>query len=358
MVKTPKSPPVWFVTSGRYPGWRGTPLAIRWLAEAWIEQGHQAEVWTADSEAGETPLNAPSVPTNRTGQNSIPDAPGPSVSRFLGMVKLSRGLRRAWAAGDVKPILHAHHVDGAWACRAAAGDSNRVVAHLHTRLRDELGSYGLPSGIAPHLGSVLDRAILGSARARVAYHAQPGIRRIEPAVPRYEVKRLVDARKEPASEPLVIYLGNADRYQNLDTVLRWVPSWPAGVRLRWVAHEAPSDVLWAKLRALGERVEYAHVADSDEALSVAAPGWWGICPRTLSAGFPFKALTYQGLGLPTIASQHWSSAVNTIESNDWSSVFFSAVEPPLRVSAASLDRARESSLLILKSLYLRLSAFL
>ncbi|MEM6531297.1 MAG: glycosyltransferase [Myxococcota bacterium] len=336
-------PDVWFVAPGRFPDTRGTPLSIRWLAEAWAESGASSTVFTS----GSPPEPAPSVPgveVRRCGAPADP-RPGLRLSRLTSTLRVAGALRRALKKNN-NVVLHGHHVDGALAARLAAGVSGvPTVTQVHTRLSEELVRYSEGnSALKSCLGHVLDSVHFLSAR-QIVFNVTdlPGAIQIPPVVPQREILRIETCRSSPSSHPSAVYIGNPDGYQNLESLVRLAAQNP-GLRVRCISHHAPTNAQWHAFRG---RIEWLQTESVDVLLTEAARAWWGVCPRELFAGYPYKALSYVGLGLPTLAVHDWGQPVA------WAPIerTLGLSSPPARVPAGALGRARLAGLEQLREVY-------
>ncbi len=338
-----------YLSPGAYPGPRGTPLAIRWLAEAWIERGGRAEIWTGDARR-RTPAPVPGRPlvrVRRFGATELSESSGPSVQRLRALQALAKGLLGAEAA-----VIHAHGPDAAWLCRLLR--SKAWVAHRHTDMVREMEHYW-PSlrGVARVVGHVLDVG-LTSSRYQLSFHAADSIEPLGPVVPDYEIAHVARYRQPPAREPTVVYLGNADSYQELNRV--FAAPWPAFVRRLWIVNHAPPRAVQARARDAGFAVHHASTAA--EALELASGAWWGVCPRTLAAGYPYKLLSYGMLGLPVLSSRDWPGPVELHRVPSWPELRLEWREPPARTTSRAIRESSKRTLIRLEALYGALSSLL
>lgn len=354
-------PTVWYISPGRYLGFDGTSLAIRWLAEAWVDYGGRSVVWTANNQRSEITEaeGRPPIECQRVGHATLPATSGPSWQRAAALPKLAWILRRHWIRARRIPILHGHHVDGAWIARLVAGKTGRFINHMHTELRDELATYFpyWPTCLGRYLGARLDAEIGRGAKTYLSYHDRPGATSLGPAIPRYELERMRRYRQTPSTTPLLAYLGNDDAYQNLKELWREASQWPSWVRLRWVTHTRPRHETMRDFAQLGPRAELRWVDSVEGALKAIAPAWWGLCPRRLDAGLPYKALTYAGLGLPTLSLLPWKGLPGVHRVKRFDAIFDPATtwrKAPARVSISQLAEQSSVTLKRLETIYRRL----
>lgn len=343
------SPLVRFLSPGAYPTQRGTPLAIRWLAEAWAERGGRGEVWTADACRRTLPPvpGRPPVAVRRCGPLALHEAAGPSARRAAALLALGRALRAAKNA-----VVHAHGPDAAWLCRLFGEPA--WVAHLHSDMAREMPSYWPRARrLASLCGHVLDYAAVSAPESVGFSSAGPRIT-IAPVVPDYEIRHVAKSIRPPSRTPTVVYLGNSDRYQALEALFR--VRWPRQVRRRWLVNHPPLAV--ARHHAESAGFEVIHVESAEQMLTLTADAWWGLCPRCLPAGYPYKLLTFAMLGIPVLASRDWEGPVTVRRVPSWTDLPIDWSRAPERLEAEPIREATRQTLDRLEVLYRRLSSLL
>ena len=242
---------------------------------------------------------------------------GPSLAKIAEDAALVRALREA-----PEPEIVAHHVEAGLACVLAG---RRFTWVAHTALGPELPLYA-PSrqALAPLLSSAgesLDRFV--ATRAACVLAISPFLAR------RIEAQTGVPARVLPTPWPVaapvgagertaartalglaadhevVLYAGNLDHYQGLDTAVAAIGALAhRRGRLRWlVASESSPDALLAMAGRAGirGRVVIAPLETDAQRRRAHAAADLAIVPRRLEAGLSIKILEALAHGLPTVA---------------------------------------------------------
>ena len=232
--------------------------------------------------------------------------------------------------GNRPHVVHAHNVEGAFVSLLAAR-TLPVVYHAHTLLEEELPGY-FPRALAAPAergGAAADRFVLQRAGAVIALTAAardafiarevptpkvhlipPGV--VVPAVDR-EAGEALRARLVRKGEALVVYAGNADAYQGLDTLLGAAALLSAKRPIRFVfaltggARDLPRA---AAARGLSGQVVFLD-ASWDETASLLAVCDAAVVPRPGPYGFPMKLLNILALGAPAIV--HRASAHGLVD---------------------------------------------
>ncbi len=308
-----------------FPTHQGTQVYIRQLCERQARSGHEVHLVTyAGGLDGRgdgifAHHRSPDVPRFRS-MRSGPAWQKPLLD--LGLAATARGL-----AGRLGPdIVHAHHYEGLAAGLAAAGGRLPVVYHAHTLLEPELPCYydgRAMRSIASISGLCIDRVLPRAADHCLAVsphvceillgHGVPDDRvtYVPPSVDLEHMPR--GERAVPGPDPTLVYLGNLDRYQGVDGMIRAfdaVRRARPGLRLRIVTDSDPSPC-----RALADSLGL----DGD--VSVEPHGDFGtviprlrsahvaLAPRCIPGGFPIKLLNYLHGGVPVVASVHASGGL-------------------------------------------------
>lgn len=242
---------------------------------------------------------------------------GPSLAKIAEDLELVRALRAAR-----EPRVIAHHVEAAFAC-LLAGRTYTFVAH--TALGPELPLYAPKQrALAPLLsraGESFDRLVARRA-ARVLAISPFLARRIErelgvkaevlptpwtvaPAVTSEERHAARVALGVGDAHDVVLYAGNLDHYQGLDTAVTALGSLAhRRGALRWlVASESSPDALLAIASRAGiaSRITLAPLRTDDDRRRAHAAADVAVVPRRLEAGVSIKILEALAHGLPTIA---------------------------------------------------------
>ncbi len=315
------------VAACAFPTRQGSQLLIRKSAEALSALGHEVRIATyAGGE--EIPCRVPVLRGPR-----LPGADrlraGPSLAKpVLDAAMLGQVIR---LLRTFRPhVIHAHNVEGAFVSVLAA-PTLPVVYHAHALLEEELPGY-FPralAALAERGGAAADRFVLRRAAAVIAltdaardafivrevptpkvHLIPPGVE--VPALDR-EAGEVLRARLVRKGEALVVYAGNADAYQGLDTFLEAAALLAAKSPVRFVfalpggARDLP---LAAAARGLSERVVFLD-ASWKETASLLAVCDAAVVPRAGPYGFPMKLLNILALGAPAIV--HRASAHGLVD---------------------------------------------
>lgn len=305
-----------------FPSSQGTQAAllaiVRAVAEDAATRGERVALLTYEAGDGRALLPA-NVEHRRTrapvSNRSLRS--GPSLAKIAEDVSLVRALRDA-----PEPEIVAHHVEAGLACVLAG---RRFTWVAHTALGPELPLYA-PSrrALAPLLaraGESLDRFVASRAARVLAIspflarriEAQTGVpARVLPtpwalAKPIEEGERTAarTALGLAADHEVVLYAGNLDHYQGLDTAVAALGALAhRRGRLRWlVASESSPDALLAMAGRAGirGRVVIAPLEDDVHRRRAHAAADLSIVPRRLEAGVSIKILEALAHGLPTVA---------------------------------------------------------
>jgi glycosyltransferase involved in cell wall biosynthesis len=313
-----------------FPTRQGSQVLIRQTAQALAARGHDVRV---AAYAGGEPIPC-AVPILRSAR--LPGAgrlaAGPSLARpWLDAALALRVARVTRARSAWRPdVIHAHNAGGAIAALAAAGGVP-VVYHAHGLLEAELPSYfgPRPRAAARVLGRRLDRALPRRAAATIAL-TQPAreallragadparVHVVPPAIAAgtddegaAAAARAARERACPGGEPLIVYAGNPDGYQDIPTLLdaavllREGPGKDARIVFALTRDErALSRAIAA--RGLGPRAA-VRVAGWEETAALLRACDAAVVPRSDPHGFPMKLLNALALGAPVVA--HAASA--------------------------------------------------
>lgn len=305
-----------------FPSSQGTQAAllaiVRAVAEDAASRSERVALLTYEAGDGRTPLPA-NVEHRRThapiANRSLRS--GPSLAKVAEDAALVRALREA-----PEPEIVAHHVEAGLACVLAG---RRFTWVAHTALGPELPLYAPGrAALAPLLsfaGESLDRFVARRASRVLAIspflarriEAHAGVRaRVLPtpwpvAAPAQEGERAAAraALGLEADHEVVLYAGNLDHYQGLDTAVAAIGALAhRRGRLRWlVASESSPDALLSVADRAGirGRIVLAPLEDDAQRRRAHAAADLAIVPRRLEAGVSIKILEALAHGLPTVA---------------------------------------------------------
>lgn len=256
-----------------------------------------------------------------------PQRSGPSWRRPLLDAALARCVARAIDAWAPSAIV-AHHVEGlavAHVARRWAGRRAPIAWVPHTLLGEELPAYvhgGLPgafgraiSKVGGHVDQVLPRwpdLVLPLSRRGVEQARRAGASQVTRMPPGVDPEALGggDGRAfrrrlglGPAT-PIVLYTGNADRYQDVPDLVEASRRLPADTALVLLTHG--SDAAMAARVAEGgggERVFVVGDADLATLRDGLAAATVGVAPRRVCAGFPMKVLHHLAAAHPVVMPQ-------------------------------------------------------
>jgi len=299
-----------------YPTTQGTQVAIRGLARAMVERGHEVHVVAyhfgeAAPSVGEVIHRTPPLPGYRK-LRAGPSWGKPLLDGLL-LATLLRVVRR------VRPdLMHAHNYEAplaAYAVRALTGVP--VLYNSHNLMRDELHRYfegrvarTLAGGVARLLDAGVPRfadrvVVLGEGA--VAGHRSAGVPadRLHVLPPGIHPPDVPDEPR-PAGPPTVLYMGNPDAYQDLPILLeafaivaRRIPT--ARLQVVSSADLTPTARLAAASGVPADRVDFVTESRWERVREFARAARVAAVPRTVCRGFPIKLLNGMAAGLPTVA---------------------------------------------------------
>ncbi len=280
-----------------FPSPQGTQVYIRGMARSLARRGHDVTiVCYGHGDGRDDPelrtVRAPCIPGYRR-LRSGPDPVKPLLD--LALAGRLRGLRA--------DLVHAHQTEGLAAALLARTDAP-VLYNSHTSLTEELPTYfsrgrrGMRA-----LGASVDRVLPARAAGAIALSRRAaraltahGCRRVWTLPPGVDPEDFAGAApRRLGTGPWLVYAGNPDRYQDLDTLfaaMRYLP----GVRLlllssaEWTGWDT-GDAVVMRTRSWSETRDLLASCD------VAA------LPRSICAGYPMKLLNYLALGLPTVVAE-------------------------------------------------------
>lgn len=298
-----------------YPTGQGTQSLLSELCRGRLSRGHQVHLVCYHHAAfrREEPFSVhriPGVPLYRR-LRSGPDFFKP----FLDALVLERTIRVVRRFGC--QLIHAHNYEGAMAGALAAGICRvPCIYHAHNLMEDELPRYFKNRAVvrmARLAGIGLDRTVPRSAGLVIALHdrlaealRQRGvsaerIRVVEPGIK----TSFWDGDGPEEREPLVVYAGNLDAYQDLAVLFSAMPKVAArvpGARLQVATMNDPEEArrlaAVCGAAAVTDVVITPHVEDTRRILHRARVA---VSPRSSFSGFPVKNLNAQAAGLPVVA---------------------------------------------------------
>ncbi len=300
-----------------YPTGQGTQSLLSELCRGLSSRGHRVHLVCYHHAAfrREEPFfvhRIPRIPLYRR-LRSGPDFFKP----FLDALVLARTIQVVRRFGC--RLIHAHNYEGALAGVPAAGICGvPCVYHAHNLMEDELPRYFKNRAavrLARLAGIGLDRTVPRSAGLVIALHDRLAAALLRRGVSAARVRvvepginvRFWDGDPPAEREPVVVYTGNLDAYQDLTVLFSAMPKVAArvpGARLRVATMNDPEEARrLARARgamAVTDVVITPHAEDTRKILQRARVA---VSPRSSFSGFPIKNLNAQAAGLPVVACQ-------------------------------------------------------
>jgi glycosyltransferase involved in cell wall biosynthesis len=224
-------------------------------------------------------------------------------------------------------IIHAHNYEALLAGWIVGRVTGRpVVYHSHNVMTAELPTYfrrPWVQHLAARLAQLLDHELPRRAEACIALSPEAvpffeacgvpedRIRLIPPGI-EFEAAAAcevgpVRARHQLGSGPLVIYTGNLDQYQRVESLVRSFRTVHAArpdAQLVIASH-SPAAQYRAVCAHVGESaaVRFIHCERFDEMRDLLLAADVAICPRMICFGFPIKLLNYMAAGKAVVVAQ-------------------------------------------------------
>ncbi len=313
-----------------FPTLQGSQLLIRRLAQGLLGRGHAVTV-VAYAEGLEDALAG--IPVRRI--RPIPGCralgSGPRPSKLLLDASLLATLLRVLREERIE-IVHAHNYEAALVGLTAGRIAGvPVIYHSHNALAEELPTYfrgRVARRIARALGALVDREVprradhcIAICQELVGFLRARGVGAVDLIAPggspeEFPVRSTdeldaIRARFGFADQPVLLYTGNLDAYQNLELLLASIGRVRATMpdALLVLATHATPRALPPALRRppAGVRMitadDFATVRDLLQVADVA------LCPRREWSGFPMKLLNYMAAGKAVVVSAAAAKAV-------------------------------------------------
>lgn len=284
----------------------GTAFAVRELSSWAVDEGYPVEILAPASTSifgsGESDVPAAHRPT-RLGR--LPgEASGPSwkrlatVGRSAAVCAFAERVRR----GGVRRAWWVHGVDAALAFTLAPRRGELPwIFHRHQLMATELPCYFASRALksaAGLLGALLD-VVAERAPVQLSIDASLPGTVIPGVVRRTTLAGLEALRAKPAANAPVVYAGNADSYQNLDSLFRACAMLGKPLSLVTSRKEAFAALCGQECAPQVRFVE----GGRERQLAALARGGVLVIPREDRNGFPMKALNGLALGLPLVVSE-------------------------------------------------------
>lgn len=324
---------VMLVLGAPFPFPQGGQVLVVGQARALAAAGVRVRLAAYDG-VGAWPDGIGRVPVLSAG--AVPQRSGPSWRKVAWDASLVAGVVRALRADPPEAIV-AHHVEGlavALAARRLSGVAVPVAWMPHTALDEELPSY-LPARLdgtraaraAAAAGGWVDDAlarrpdaVLPLSARGVAWARGHGARVVVRVPPGVDADELAGG-DGPAfrrrhglapGEALVLYTGNADRYQDVPDAVAACARVP-GVRLVLLTH-GPAVAMRARAAEGGPlgHVVVVGEASVDTLRDALAAADVGIVPRRVCAGFPMKLLHHLAAGHPVVVPRALAEPVEGV----------------------------------------------
>ncbi len=317
-----------------FPTNHGTPGAIRELAEAVSDRGHEVHVVTYHFGQHEIPVNGPLVHRITPLTNETTIVVGPTSRRplyDLQMIPKTLEVIRRYRPH----VIHAHGYEAqlvAWACRMMTGLP--VIYSGHNTMADELASFRFirPGWLATAFGKLLDGFVPRTADRCLPHSAnmdrffdQMGLAaRTEPVInfgidldglERYDG---AEVRKQHGfgDGPIVLYAGVMDEFQRIDLLLEAMTQvlfYEPKAKLLLVVN-LPNE---QQLTAIRKKSAELNITDSviitDPTPLEGVRQYLAACdvavvPRPGCPGFPIKLLNYLAARRPAVLFASSASA--------------------------------------------------
>ena len=320
-----------------FPTSQGSQVLIRQLSEALLGRGHAVHVVTYHF--GESSLRLPpGLQLHRIlpvpGYRKI--GSGPAWGKVLLDLLLLWLL--LWVVLRQKiEIIHAHNYEAllvGWLVGWLTG--RPVVYHSHNIMAAELPAYfrrRWAKRLAGYLAYLLDRHLPRRADACVALSSEavtffrdcgvpegrirlipPGIAfDPQPAVTSAQVVKQTDLE----AGPMVIYTGNLDQYQRLETLLCAFQSVrqvvPAAQLV--IASHSPAAQYESLLRWTGDcgGLRFIHTPSFAHMQALLLAADVAVCPRVACFGFPIKLLNYMAAGKAIVVAQGSAKGIRHLD---------------------------------------------
>jgi len=300
-----------------FPTWQGSQVLIRQTAEALAGRGHRIHTLTYGyGEYSLTPAfrmhRIPRLPLMK-GFRSGPDPSKILLDLFL-LIELFRVVHRVKA-----DVIHAHNYEALFLSFPVSKLLGvPLVYHSHTILSREFSTYFRSSPSKKLAGKAAEWADLVTTRLpdrfiaisddEVEFFSGLGVTRekidlLPPGITPGEIESGGTGEQEGS----ICYVGNLDRYQDIDTLF-------AAVRIaaRTAEHVKLTVVTrsdWKRhretVRRLGieERVRFLRPGTLDEAMNELRTSSVAVITRNIRSGFPIKLLNYMAAGKAIVATR-------------------------------------------------------
>jgi glycosyltransferase involved in cell wall biosynthesis len=303
-------------------------VLIGQLATALIRRGHRVRLVTYGSGTGQQPqgieIHRTPAPLGLTAARPAPSWRKPLLDLLLARELLQ--VTRRWPG----EVLHVHNFEGLLAAlfvRRLTGVP--VIYHVHNAMGLELHTYfrsRLGQWVGAHVGRWVDANLARQADycillvdEAVSYFRERGVTRLRVVPPGidFEPGDAAQVRQELGDGPLVLYSGNLDPYQDLDSLLaafRLVADARPDARLVF-STSAGTGRLKAQVEALGIGAQTVFLAadDFDRVRHLLAAADVAVCPRKTCLGFPIKLLNYMAAGRAIVAAEGSASGLRHLE---------------------------------------------
>jgi glycosyltransferase involved in cell wall biosynthesis len=319
------------VAASPFPYPQGSQVLIAQLAAALHRRGHRVRLVSYHPGVGRVPdgievRRVPALPGVTTLKA------GPSWEKpFLDLL-LTRELLNMVRHGR-PDLIHTHNFEGLLAALCVRRLTGLPVIHhihnamgleLHTYFRSTPGRWAggvLGRWIDAHLPRRADYCIALSEQA-VEFFQQRGVQQIRAVPPGidFEPGDPARPRRVYGEEPLVLYSGNLDRYQDLGVLLRafrLVADMRPDARLILSTNALPGQ--WrarAQALGIGEKTVFERTQDFGRVRDLLAAADVAVCPRSSCLGFPIKLLNYMAAGRAIVASEGSACGLGHLE-NGW-----------------------------------------
>lgn len=318
---------VLMVFAAPFPFPQGGQVLVAGQARGLAAAGARVGLATYPDGRGDWPVGVRRIPVPRT--LAAPARSGPSWRKALLDVDLGRAVATSLRQ-DRWDVILAHHVEGLAIARVA-----RRVARVdvpiawvpHTLLGEELAAYrpgwldgtvvadtldasssALGRAVDAQLPRLADAVFALSSRAAEQAASAGGkrVRVVAPAVDPEELtggdaarfRRRIDLRPDT---PLVLYTGNADRYQDVPDLVQAIRHLPDEARVVLLTHGPAAAMAAEAARGGGDaRIVVLGDADRDTLRDALAAADVGVVPRRVCAGFPMKLLHHLAAGHPVV----------------------------------------------------------